>query len=395
MNRPIFFLFAIRNLRLHWLRSLLAMLGIIIGVVAITSMGILGSSLVLSISEDLTTVGDTIVVVPHTGGSGMGGGPGGGGISSDNTITSRQLERITRASVPHTVIPIYSGGERIRIGGEIGFAPIYGMRTADIPILLEREDGQYLRGSSGAMIGSRLAETYSLKVGSRILIGSDEQPVRVTGILEERGMGFDINTDSAIVVSERWYENRYDPSGYDRVIVKVRDLEEIEAVKSSIETSLNRRETEVDVYDTRAILATILETFGRISTFTIAIGGISLVVAGVSIFNVMMMSVMERYREIGVLRSIGALRREIRRMFFYESLLLGVAGSIIGGILSVAGGYLALLVMLENTSYLLAPSSLIYIPIGMAFGVGTSILSGLYPAWKASEADPIEALRHE
>ena len=109
----------------------------------------------------------------------------------------------------------------------------------------------------------------------------------------------------------------------------------------------------------------------------------------------MMMSVMERYREIGVLRSIGCLRREIRRMFFYESLLLGIAGSLVGGLLSVAGGYVALLIILENTSNLLAPSSLIYIPLGMLFGVGTSVLSGLYPAWKALEANPIEALRHE
>lgn len=392
MKSPIFFLFAVRNLRLHWLRSLLAMIGIIIGVVAITSMGILGSSLVLSISEDLTTVGDTIVVVPHTGGSAMGRG---GGIASDDLITSRQLERITRSSAPHTTIPIYSGGDRIRVGGETGYAALYGMRPSDVPLLLELSDGQYLRGASGAMVGPRLAETYSLKTGSRFLIGGSGQSLRVVGILEERGMGFDVNSDNAIIVSDRWFENTYRPTGYNSIIVKVRSLEEIEGVKESIEKSLNRRETEVDVYDTRAILSTILETFGRISTFTIAIGGISLIVAGVSIFNVMMMSVMERYREIGVLRSIGCLRREIRRMFFYESLLLGIAGSLVGGVLSVAGGYVALLVMLENTSYLLAPSSLIYIPIGMLFGVGTSVLSGLYPAWKASEANPIEALRHE
>ncbi|MDO9540685.1 MAG: ABC transporter permease [Methanocalculus sp.] len=393
MIRPIFFLFAVRNLRLHWLRSILAMLGIIIGVVAITSMGILGSSLVLSISEDLTTVGDTIVVLPHTGGAQMG--RGGGGIATDDTITSRQLERITRASAPHMVIPLYSGGERIRVGGDTGFAAIYGIPTADIPILLERREGQYLRGASGAMVGPRLALEYSLKVGSRFLIQDTGQSLRVVGILEERGMGFDINTDNAIIVSDSWYRSTYAPTGYDRVIVKVRSLDEIEPVMKSIEAALNRRETEVDVYDTRAILTTILDTFGRISTFTIAIGGISLIVAGVSIFNVMMMSVMERYREIGVLRSIGCLRREVRRMFFYESLLLGIAGSVIGGVLSVAGGYIALLVMLDNTSYLLAPTSLIYIPIGMAFGVGTSVLSGLYPAWKASEANPIEALRHE
>jgi putative ABC transport system permease protein len=126
-----------------------------------------------------------------------------------------------------------------------------------------------------------------------------------------------------------------------------------------------------------------------------AIGGISLIVAGVSIFNVMMMSVMERYREIGILRSIGTKRAEIRSMFIYESLILGVSGSVLGGILSFLGGYAAIAIMLQETSYLFAFSSLIQIPYGMIFGIATSIASGLYPAWKASDLRPIDALRHE
>jgi ABC-type transport system, involved in lipoprotein release, permease component len=208
-------------------------------------------------------------------------------------------------------------------------------------------------------------------------------------------MGFDISPDYAIVASDQWYKDFYDVNGYDQVIVKVRNLKDIDQVKDSIDAQLNRRETEVNVYDTKAILETILETFGRISTFTMAIGGISLIVAGVSIFNVMMMSVMERYREIGILRSIGTKRAEVRSMFIYESLILGITGSIIGGILSFLGGYAAIAVMLQETSYLFAFSSLIQIPYGMIFGVATSILSGLYPAWKASDLRPIEALRHE
>ena len=208
-------------------------------------------------------------------------------------------------------------------------------------------------------------------------------------------MGFDISPDYAIITSDQWYKDFYDVTGYDQVIVKVRNLKDIDQVKDSIDAQLNRRETEVNVYDTKAILETILETFGRISTFTMAIGGISLIVAGVSIFNVMMMSVMERYREIGILRSIGTKRAEVRSMFIYESLILGVSGSIIGGVLSFLGGYAAIAVMLQETSYLFAFSSLIQIPYGMIFGVATSILSGLYPAWKASDLRPIDALRHE
>jgi len=108
-----------------------------------------------------------------------------------------------------------------------------------------------------------------------------------------------------------------------------------------------------------------------------------------------MMSVTERIKEIGIIRSIGTRRREVMRMFLYEAFLLGIAGSVIGGILSFAGGYLVLLVMLQDVTFLFAPSSLMYIPYGMFFGIATSVISGIYPAWKAANLNPIEALRYE
>lgn len=389
MESHLFFDFARRNVRLHWLRSLLAVLGIIIGVVTIVSIGILGNSLVLAISDSLSTVGDSIIVSPHAGGMGFGGGG-----SAPELISDRDVEQIRRAVAPHITIPVYSGSSRMKIGTEDTVGVVYGLKSDDIPILLELAEGTFLRGSSSAMVGARFAEQNDIKVGSRIAIG-DRGSLRVVGILEERGMGFDINPDYGIVVDSRWFEDAYGQDGYNLVIVKVKDLTQIEEVKSEIERQLNRRETVVDVIDTRAILDTILTAFGQISTFVTAIGGISLIVAGVSILNIMLMSVTERIKEIGVLRSIGTKRREIRRMFLYEALILGLIGSSIGGVLSIFGGYAVSLVMLQTTEYLFVPSSLIYIVYGIAFGIGTSLLSGLYPAWKASNLNPIEALRHE
>ncbi|HOT03592.1 MAG TPA: ABC transporter permease [Methanolinea sp.] len=389
MQRGLFFDFAVRNVRLHWFRSLLAVIGIIIGVVAIASMGILGNSLVLAISDSLSTVGDSIIVTPHAG-TRMGPSMGG----SSELITERKVEQIRRAVAPDITIPVYSGTARMRIGTEDAVGVVYALKPDDIPILLEVEEGTFLRGSSGAMAGAKFAADNNLKVGSRITI-RDKGSLRVVGILKERGMGFDINPDYGIVVEDRWYQQAYDQKDYDMVIVKVKDLTRIEQTKEAIEKQLNRRETEVDVIDTKAILETILTTFGQISTFTTAIGGISLIVAGVSILNIMMMSVTERIKEIGVLRSIGTLRKEVRSMFLFEALILGLIGSIIGGVLSIFGGFAVSLVMLQTTEYLFVPSSLVYIFYGMAFGVGTSLLSGLYPAWKASNLNPIEALRHE
>ena len=379
MNNGIFFDFAKRNIRLHWLRSLLAVIGIVIGVAAIASMGMLGNSLVLAVSDSLSDVGDSIVIYPYG--------------TEDDKITERQVKDIISASGGNRVIPLYNKYDEITVGGDDGYASVYGLETDDMPFVLELGSGQWLKTSSGAMAGARLAEDYELKPGSRIKLGSEN--LRIVGILEERGMGFDINPDNALFVNEKFFSSVYDQKDYDQVIVKVSDLNTIDSVKEDIEKKLNRRDDVITAFDTKAILETILTTFGQITMFTTAIGGISLLVAGVSIFNVQMMSVTERIKEIGIIRSIGTQKSEVLKMFIYEAFILGFLGAALGAVFSFLGGYVAIFVMLQDTSYLFEPSTLIYIPFGMAFGIGTSLLSGLYPAWKAANLNPIEAIRHE
>ncbi len=363
--------------------------------IAISSLGILGNSLVLSITETISDVGDTIVVTPHAGAAG-GGGPGATGGITSNTISEQQVQQIERAVGQNTVIPLSQGGDLITVGDEEGAAVIYAMPVEDMPVLLDLADGIYPRSTSGALAGSALAAEFGLEPGSRVQVGSNaSNTLRVVGILEERGIGFDINPDFALIVSHAWYSDVYGEEEYDQVIVKVGDVSDIEEVKSAIEDTLNRRETVVDVMDTRMILESLFQTFEQITVFTLAIGSISLVVAGVSILNVMMMSVTERTREIGVMRSIGTRQRDVLKMFLYEALILGIIGSIIGGVMSVGTGYLVNAIVLQRPEFLFVPSSLVYILYGMAFGVATSIVSGIYPAWKASRLNPIQALRYE
>ena len=380
------------------LRSALAMLGIVIGVVAIATMGILGNSMVLAVTDSLRTVGDSVIVTPHVGGGGMFGGGGGVG-SVDLKITEQNFQQIKRASAPNVAIPILQTSDRMKIGvgSEDIVAAVYGINPDDVPDLMKLKEGDYNRGNSGVIVGSKFAVDNNVKVGSRISIGTDgnKGTLRVTGIIEERGMAFDVMTDSAIVVTKDWFDNAYNRDDYDKVIVKVKNLDDLPEVKTAIENQLNKRDKIVDVVDTRKTMESIFQAFGQITTFVSAIGGISMIVAGVSILNIMMMSVTERIKEIGIMRSIGAQRKEVMSMFLYEALILGVVGSLIGGMMSLLGGYAVSTLMLQTTKYLFVPSSLISIVYGVTFGIVISLICGIYPAWRAANLNPIDALRHE
>jgi putative ABC transport system permease protein len=394
----IFWEIAKRNIRIHMLRSALAMLGIVIGVVAIATMGILGNSMVLAVTDSLRTVGDSVIVTPHAGGGGMFGGGGGVG-SVDLKITEQNFQQIKRASAPNVAIPILQTSDRMKIGvgSEDIVAAVYGINPDDVPDLMKLKEGDYNRGNSGVIVGSKFAVDNNVKVGSRISIGTDgnKGTLRVTGIIEERGMAFDVMTDSAIVVTKDWFDNAYNRDDYDKVIVKVKNLDDLPKVKTAIENQLNKRDKIVDVVDTRKTMESIFQAFGQITTFVSAIGGISMIVAGVSILNIMMMSVTERIKEIGIMRSIGAQRKEVMAMFLYEALILGVVGSLIGGMMSLLGGYAVSTLMLQTTKYLFVPSSLISIVYGVTFGIVISLVCGIYPAWRAANLNPIDALRHE
>lgn len=380
------------------LRSSLAMLGIVIGVVAIASMGILGNSLVLTVSDSLKTVGDSVIVTPHVGGT-MGGFSGGAGGPSSIKITEQNFLQIKRASAPNIAIPVLQTSDRMKlgVGSDDIVATIYGLNPDDVPDLLKLKEGGYSRGDSGCLVGSTFAEDHNVKVGSRIAIGTDgdKGTLRVTGIIEERGMAFDVSTDSAIVVTKDWFDQTYNRNDYDKVVVKVKNLDDLPIVKTAIENQLNKRDKIVDVVDTRKTMETIFQAFGQITTFVSAIGGISMLVAGVSILNIMMMSVTERIKEIGIMRSIGAQRKEVMSMFLYEAIILGVVGSLIGGFMSLLGGYAISSLLIQTTKYLFVPSSLIQIVYGMSFGIVISLICGIYPAWRAANLNPIDALRHE
>jgi len=402
--KDIIFRLALRSIRLHFLRSTLAVLGIVIGVVAIATMGMMGSNMTLSVTDQLSEMGN-ILVVRESGEGGGGGMPGpggmGGGGDDDNYIPEDQFKDIERiASKYGTVYALYSESDTIEVGDDTRRATIYGLDENVIPAILTLTEGAYPKSTSSVIIGPSLAERLDLTLGSKIDIGdSDEGPtttVRVVGIIEERGMSNDMNTDSAIIGSEKLFTGIYGGEGeYDQVNIVLDDINDADTVSAAITAQLNKKEEQVTVQDSSRMLESITETLGTMTTFVMAIAGISLLVAAVSIFNVMMMSVTERIREIGILRSIGTQKNEVLKMFIYESAILGGLGAVIGAVASLTIGWVVVLAMVGSTEYFLAPASLVYVPFAMAIGFVTCVLSGVYPAWSASNLDPIEALRAE
>lgn len=400
--KDIIFQLSIRSIRLHFLRSVLAALGIVIGVVAIASMGMMGANMTLSVTEELSSMADTLVVTAYSGGGGGGGMPGmGGGGDDDDYISKDEFDDIERIAAKYgTVYAIYQESDTIEVGDKKGRATMYGLDEDMFPGLFTLTEGAFPRSTNSVIVGPMLVERLDLKVGSKIEIGDpDEGPtttVRVVGVLEERGMSQDINSDMAIIGAEKLFTGIFGGEGeYDQVNIVLNDLDDTETVTEQIEDKLNRKEDTVTIQDSSRMIESITGTLSTMTIFVMAIAGISLLVAAVSIFNVMMMSVTERIREIGILRSIGTQKNEVRSMFLYESAILGVIGAVIGAMVSLTVGWLVVLAMVGSTEYFFAPASLVYVPFAMAIGTVICILSGLYPAWSASNLDPIEALRAE
>lgn len=401
----IFFSLSVRSVKLNFTRSLLAAIGIVIGVVAIASMGMLGTNMQLEVKDQLSASANTIVISSDS----VRMGPPGSmpSSSSDTGISKTELNKIkTVVGTNGTVIPIYSTNAEFTLSSVPGRAQVYGIDPDDITEFLtlnQTYGNTSIESVNDALVGANIAEQFNLKVGSRIKIGSfsstSRPEVKIVGVLKSRGTTSDgVSADNAIIVNSKWYTNQYGGKDqYDQVNVIVKDTDNISDIEEAIDAKLNTNEKSpsVRITDATSQLETTTSTLSTVTTFIMAIGGISLLVAAVSIFNVMMMSVNERIQEIGILLSIGTERGEVRRMFLYEAFILGLLGAVIGGVASILIGYSVVDAMIGTTAYFFDWESILYVPAAMLVGIVVCVVSGLYPAWRASNMDPIDALRSE
>ena len=362
-----------RNLRRNRLRSILAALGIAIGVFVIVVLGVFGTVLQLSASQELGGIGNQVIVSP-----------------SDDTqadaLTPRQIQTVERAAVGRgTAVPVYIENSLVTAGGERSPAQVYGI---DNPAALftGKDEPLPARHRGGAYVGTSVANSLDLQVGRTVEVEGEQY--RVVGLLASSEDITPIQANSAIVLAEREFTG-----GYDQAVVVADSPNDARTVAAEIDAQLNVRTERVDIFELSELLATISEFFTLLNRFLIALGSVSLIVAGVSIFNLMLMSTAERRGEIGLMRAVGIHRESVLRLLLAEAMLLGAIGGFLGALLSGLAALLLWAVTPVGLDVVVVARNGGFLVGGFLFGIVVALVSGAYPAWKAAGERPVEALR--
>jgi len=367
-------LMARRNLSRNRLRSGLAALGIVIGVLAIATLGIFGNVLQLSATNELGGIGNQVIVSPNED-------------AGRETLSPRDVATVERVAEGRgTAVPLVTDGAIVRAPNGETFAQLYGLdRPRALFTAREGRVPEFHR--QGALVGESVADRLGVQPGSAVEI--EGQRFRVIAVLAETDDISPIQPSNAVVLPR----DAFAQSAPSQVVVQAGSGEDASYVAGTVRERLNAREQRVSVFELSSILDRINEFFGLLNAFLIALGAVSLIVAGVAIFNVMLMSTTERRGEIGVLRAVGVQKGDVLRTLVVEAALLGVLGGLGGVLLTL----LAVVALLQFTpigaDVVFDPSNGAYLVVAFSFGVVISLASGLYPAYKAANEEPVDALR--
>ena len=362
-----------RNLGRNRVRTALATLGIVIGVVAISSLGIAGVALQQQATADLGSLGNEVTVSS-------------GADSDTDGVTDDQVDAIRSVVGDAPVVPEKTNQTTLSSrDGEEAFVSVTGVTNADALYTVSvGESPERLR--SGALLTNETATRLGVEPGDPVTY--DGRLYRVRGIIESDG-GFGGGNELVVPISAL-----DEQEGYDSVTIVAASGDEAQEIVTTLETRFNEGDDEeLSITNFASIQENVNSFFGTLNLALLGIGAISLIVASVAILNVMLMSTIERRGEIGVLRAVGIRRGEVLRMILAEAAFLGVIGGVVGAAASLGTGLVIFEVLSGDPTLVFEWRSLRYLGYGFGFAVGASVLSGLYPAWKAANDLPVEALR--
>ena len=403
-------------IRLAWesisgnkLRSLLTMLGIIIGVASVIIMIGISAGTEAAIEEQITDLGSNLVFVTQNFSR---GGPaafrqGGGLVYDDASAIADNVNGVV------AVVVEQPSTETVRAGNVVLNGVAIQGSTADFPSVrdIEIDNGRYFteqevdRTQKVAVLGSSLAQELfgeATPIGQTVTV--DKTKLTVIGVFEERGLVSGTDFDAQLYTPITIVFQKFTPSQFARfrgdrvrgIIVEVEGPEVVDRTIQQIELLLARRhDVTLDAADfavttQQDIIQTQEATTAAFRSLLAWVAGVSLIVGGIGIMNIMLVTVSERTREIGIRQSIGAAPNDIRWQFLTEAVVLSLAGGVIGVLVGVGGSIL--FGALSDMRTVVVTGSIV---LAFTSAAVVGIFFGFYPANRASQLDPIEALRHE
>ena len=407
---------ASRTVKVAWkglyrnkLRSLLTMLGVIIGVSAVIIMVAVSAGTEKTIEEQITGLGSNLIFINQNFSQGGPGSPeqGGGLVYDDALAIAEQVSGVSGVVVEQ------NSSETVKAGDvSLDDISILGT-TPDFPNVrdIDLDNGRYFtqaevdRKTKVAVLGSSLAEELfgtQEAVGQVVSVGNTR--LTIIGVLAEKGQVGSTSYDSYLFTPITVVFQKFTPEMMARVMGdRVRTIyaevsadAEMDDVILQIQLLLAKRhavsleEADFTVTTQQDIITTRESTTASFRNLLAWVAAVSLLVGGIGIMNIMMVSVTERTREIGIRQSIGASPTDIRLQFLTEALLISLVGGLIGVLAGVGGAWL--FGELGSMRTVVVPSS-----IALAFlsSAAVGVFFGYYPAEQAARLDPIEALRHE
>ncbi len=401
---------AFHALRGNWMRSALTSLGVIIGIAAVIVMVSVGQGTQQEIDKMVSGLGSQRLDISPGGGRGPGGGAR-QSASSFFTLTMGDAEAI-REEIPEVqmVTGVLRGNTQVVFaenntstswqGVQPDFFVINGWEIAE-GSLFEADD--YGGNGRSVILGDTVRRTLfgeDSAVGQTIRLG--RVPLTVVGTLAPKGQGgWGQDQDDVVIVPLETGRRRLlgsmglPPGAVMQIALTVADAKDLTYVQGEIEALLRQRhkiqpgqEDDFNVRNMSQIIATRTATTNLMSKLLGAVAGICLVIGGIGIMNIMLVSVTERIKEIGLRMAVGAGPSDVRRQFLMEALLISLIGGVIGILIGIVG---ALLV--SKFSELPMALNAQVVGLAAAFSIVTGLFFGYYPARKASLLDPIEALR--
>jgi putative ABC transport system permease protein len=389
------------------------MLGIIIGVASVVALMAIGNGAQVAITSQIASIGSNLLTIFP----GQQRGPGQAAVTQSQALTLADAEAMMKPGAVRgavAIAPVFQGSAQIVAGSNNLNSPVVGVTPAFFLVrnltvakgdILSETQVQGLR--SVAVIGSNVAENLfglSNPVGKRIRIKG--QTFQVIGVLEQKGGGGFGSVDDQLfvpigVAQQKLFGARTSNNASPRISninIQVAEANQMDSVSAQISSIIRQRhrlkadgtEDDFTIFNQADILSSLNQITSVLTAFLGAIAGISLLVGGIGVMNIMLVSVTERTKEIGLRKAVGARRRDILQQFLVEALVVslfgGIVGLLFGSLISFGVGLTGLITPVVTPSAML---------LALSFSMAVGLFFGIYPARRAARLRPIDALRYD